>query len=137
MWLLAVIISALCKYNRLWRPRFLLTQDTLGVLARMIAKKPTREYVAGITRNKASYGSVVEIWVGSNGLLKTKFCALGHEIHIESVVGRHIVPSHELIHIECVVVSRDVEVVTRIGRIRFNEIVGANEALRLAYKDEQ
>lgn len=110
-----------------------LTQDTLGILARMVSEHSSREDITRISGNEAGDRPIVEVGVGLDALVKTDRCTLGHEIHVEGVVACHVVPRHELVHVQLVVVSGDVEVVTSVGGIRFDEVVGAIKTERCAY----
>ena len=65
-------------------------------------------------------------------MVHTNLRSFCHQVHAECAVRGHVIPFHKLAHVESVVVAGCIEVIARIGRIRFNEIVGANEALWLA-----
>lgn len=99
----------------------------------MVSEHPSREDITRITGNKAGDRPIVEVGVGLDALVKSDRCTLGHEIHVEGAVACHVVPRHELVHVQLVVVSGDVEVVTSVGGIRFDEVVGAIETERCAF----
>lgn len=58
-------------------------------------------------------------------------CTLPHEIHVEGTVCRHVVPGHKLVHIEGMAVAGDIKIISCIRGVGFDEVVRANQALRI------
>lgn len=113
------------------------TENTVGILRRVVAEEPTREDVACIPRNRPSERPVVEVGVRRDGLLEADLGPLGHQVHAEGAVVAvligHLVPFDKLGQVETGVVARHVEIVPGVGRIGFDDVVGAVEASGHAY----
>jgi hypothetical protein len=107
------------------------TENSLRILRRIVTEEPCGKDVACIPRNGPGERTVVEVGVGRDALLEAVLGPLGHQVQGErSVVAvfiGHPIPLHEAGHVEAVVVPRHVEVVTGVGRVGFDDIVGANE----------
>jgi hypothetical protein len=66
-------------------------------------------------------------------LLEADFSPLGHQLHTKSPVRRHVVPFHELVLVQRVVVPSDIQIVPRVGGISLDKVVRTSKALGLTW----
>ena len=98
----------------------------------MVREDTPDKEVSSIARQHARHRTVVEIRVGCLGLVHPDLSPLRHQVHAVGAVRRHVIELLELGHVETVVVARHVEVVAGEGRVGFDEVVRANNTLRIA-----
>lgn len=80
----------------------------------MVSEQPTREQIACIADDESCDRPVVEVGISLDAFIEANFRALRHEIHVECAVGGHVVPFHELVHVECVAVTCHIEIIAGV-----------------------
>lgn len=80
----------------------------------IVAEEATREDISGIARDQTGDGAVVEVRVLQLALLEADRGTFRHQVHAEGAVLGHVVPFHELCHVEPVVVAGHVEIITSV-----------------------
>lgn len=102
------------------------------MLLGVVPENTPHEHVPSITREKSRHWSVVKVRIGRFGLVHPDLGPLGHQVHVKRAVRGHRVEFFELGHVERVVVPGHVQVVARQGRVGFDKVVSADDALRIA-----
>lgn len=114
-----------------WRSR--LTQKAIWICRGVVTEEATNKDITGISCNRASEWTKVKVRVCLHALVETQLCDICHRIHGEDAILSHVVPLHELVHNERVVVPCHVQVTTGDRRVCFDEIVRADETSWFAY----
>lgn len=121
------------KKKNIYLEQIQLTQNSFRVLLRVIPENASHKHVSSITREKSCHRSIIKVGIGRLGLVHPDLGPLGHQVHVKRAIRGHCVEFFELGHVESVVVSGHIQVVTRQGRVGFDKVVRADDTLRIAY----
>lgn len=99
----------------------------------MVSEESRGEDISSVARDQAGHRAVVKIGVRHLGFLEAVGRAIRHQVHGEGTVRGHVVPGHELVHVQGPAVARHVEIVAGVGGVGFDEVVRADQASGFAW----
>lgn len=102
------------------------TQNTIRLFRRVVPKQPAGKEIPSITRQEAGHRSEVKLRVRRFALLESDRGSLGHGVQGEcAVLVSHGIPLAEECHVHRGGVAGNVDVVTGIGGVGFDEVMRA------------